>query len=328
MPEISKSPDVVSTSHVEAIQRPLCPEQLYRYCSVYLFAGLGILLRIVIAESSSSIATARFFGSSYFIPNLLGCFCLGFLSQIATIKGLKRIVSPCLTSGFCGSLTTLSSWQLHVVSELLLKGYVFDAFINTIACCSAFYAMYGLGRHAFDATSLKHDSISDLPANTLRIYTHTTTTLTVLVALILVIILGVGGGGSGRPHILCALLGSLGALCRYKLSTYNPKGANVLFPYKYTLLANISGCIIIFIVNGFAPVDLQVIGQGYIWNDIMYAVVVGFCGSLTTVSSFIGELYKLNDTKTIRDRRNLYVYGITTFFSSQVLGCLILFSRT
>ena len=113
MPEISKSPDVVPTSHVEATQRPLCPEQLYRYCSVYLFAGLGILLRIVIAESSSSIGTARFFGSSYFIPNLLGCFCLGFLSQIATIKGLRRIVSPCLTSGFCGSLTTLSSWQLR-----------------------------------------------------------------------------------------------------------------------------------------------------------------------------------------------------------------------
>ena len=82
MLEISKSPDVVSTSHVEAIQRPLCPEQVYRYCSVYLFAGLGILLRIVIAESSSSIGTARFFGSSYFIPNLLGCFAWDFCLKL------------------------------------------------------------------------------------------------------------------------------------------------------------------------------------------------------------------------------------------------------
>ena len=180
----------------------------------------------------------------------------------------------------------------------------------------------------FDATRLKRVSISNLPENTLRIYTYTTTTLTGLVALTLVIILALGGGGSGRPHILCALLGSLGALCRYKLSTYNARAANGLFPYKYTLLANICGCIIIFIVNGFAQVDIEVIGQGYIWNDIMYAVVVGFCGSLTTVSSFIGEVYKLNDTKTIRDRRNLYVYVIITFFLSQVIGCLILFSRT
>ena len=113
MVELSKSHVNVPTSHVDVVHRPQCHEQVHIYCSVYLFAGLGILLRIVIAESSSSTGTARFFGSSYFIPNLLGCFCLGFLSQMATIKGLRRIVSPCLTSGFCGSLTTLSSWQLR-----------------------------------------------------------------------------------------------------------------------------------------------------------------------------------------------------------------------
>ena len=253
-------------------------------------------------------------------------FFLGYLSQLATIKGLKEIVSPCLTSGFCGSLTTLSSWQLHVVSKLLLKGFIFDAFVNTIVCCSVFYAMFGLGRHAFDATSLKRDSIANLPANMSPIYTRTITTITVLVALTLVIILGVSGGRSGRPQILCALLGSFGALCRYKLSVYNVTAANFVFPYKYTLLANICGCSIIFIVNGFAQADLEAIGQGYLWNDLMYAVAVGFCGSLTTVSSFIGELHKLNDTKTIRDRKRLYTYLITTFFLSQVLGCSILFA--
>ena len=119
------------------------------------------------------------------------------------------------------------------VSELLLRGYVFDAFINTITCCSAFYAMFGLGRHMFDATRLKRDSISFARKYTKNLLYHN----------------NADRFGSPYPcdyssfrwrwvvgHIYFVLYWVVFAFVDINY-TYNARAAMVYF-YKYTLLAN------------------------------------------------------------------------------------------
>lgn len=304
-------------------------QSLYTYTSIYLFANVGIALRILVSHMCDAPATSPtfiYFGTSYFVQNILGTFLLGVLSHMK--KG-KQFVSPSITTGFCGSLTTYSSWQLYVITQYILKNnnyQTFDIISNFIVCHCVFYLTFVFGRHMGDWL-IDRNIICPLPttaSNSFRWYQYfiiiTTCCLFVLLLVLLFFV-----ENMTRPYILCCVLGSFGALVRYKLCLYNIGAAyKYKFRYMYTFIVNVLGSMLIFIVYVFLKQHVHAIGTGVLWIDILYSIQIGFCGSLTTVSTFMNELHNLNSTGTLNDRGYMYKYLFATFFVAHFFGWAIL----
>ena len=84
-------------------------------------ASLGCMLRWWIKNLPSNIGHVPF--DSYF-PNICGCIVMGLMmtidfSTISNNKMFNSILRTSITTGFCGSLTTFSSWCLSASEELI-----------------------------------------------------------------------------------------------------------------------------------------------------------------------------------------------------------------
>ena len=102
-----------------------------------------------------------------------------------------------------------------------------------------------------------------------------------------------------------AILGALGSLFRF----WSSENLNGLLPYG-TLFSNLTGCFILGFILKF-PVNDS-------WKTI---IIVGFCGGLTTFSSFI---YQLQELWNGREWSNLSLY----FCLSLILGIVALILGT
>jgi len=104
-------------------------------------------------------------------------------------------------------------------------------------------------------------------------------------------ILIVFGGVSNRYIWLSCLFAPFGAFIRYVLGRYNAWSKCVRFPF-FTFLVNVVGSI------GLAFTAISIELRDYNANSdlagyVLKAFEVGFFGSLTTISTFVGELYAL-----------------------------------
>lgn len=93
-----------------------------------------------------------------------------------------------------------------------------------------------------------------------------------------------------RSLLLVGLGGAIGSMLRYLISIYFTRFNSVDFPWA-TFSANILGCFIIGIVL------TQSYKNDLIGNDIRLLLAVGFCGGLTTFSSFAVENITLINNK-------------------------------
>lgn len=76
-----------------------------------IFGVLGILSRYSI---DVALKKFHFFPLSTLIVNILGCFILGFLSIALQDKVSDQMLNA-LTIGFCGGLTTFSTFAFQVI---------------------------------------------------------------------------------------------------------------------------------------------------------------------------------------------------------------------
>ena len=107
---------------------------------------------------------------------------------------------------------------------------------------------------------------------------------------------------------LVALGGSIGSCLRYLVSLWSADRFGADFPFG-TLLVNIVGC---FIIGAF----LTAATDKYIFDpNLRFLVVVGFCGGLTTFSSFGYETLKLLEGAG-------YHYAMLNIAANVVLGLL------
>ena len=85
---------------------------------------------------------------------------------------------------------------------------------------------------------------------------------------------------------LVALGGAIGSCMRYLISVWSAEYVGAGFPYG-TLLANVIGS---FIIGAF----MAAMAERFIMNlNLRFLVVIGFCGGLTTFSSFSYETMNL-----------------------------------
>lgn len=98
---------------------------------VFLGGGLGCVARYLI-----SVFTNRYFVHTYpvhtLFANIIGSFIAGFLFFLCIKKvSLCETVKPLLIIGFCGGLTTFSTFSLEVVN-MFKEGYFGEAFLYAV----------------------------------------------------------------------------------------------------------------------------------------------------------------------------------------------------
>ena len=112
-------------------------------CAITVCSYLGVFLRVIITLQLKTnaltdevpIVYKHFLHNSHFAPNLLGCF---IIAVLFTLKRRILALVPMalysgMTTGFCGSLTTFSSWAYSIGQDILRAGA--SASITLMVCC-------------------------------------------------------------------------------------------------------------------------------------------------------------------------------------------------
>ena len=112
-------------------------------CAITVCSYLGVFLRVIITLQLKTnaltdevpIVYKHFLHNSHFAPNLLGCF---IMAVLFTLKRRILALVPMalysgMTTGFCGSLTTFSSWAYSIGQDILRAGA--SASITLMVCC-------------------------------------------------------------------------------------------------------------------------------------------------------------------------------------------------
>lgn len=133
---------------------------------------------------------------------------------------------------------------------------------------------------------------------------------------------------SARELLLACIIAPLGAWLRYLLGFNNKNTPS--FPV-YTYLANMIGSVISILIYALLSKALpagdlgKLGGRPAMLQEWLLAISLGFCGTFTTVSSFVHEVHVLWRERTLVDA---YTYTLTTLVSIHAicLGFLLPFA--
>lgn len=246
------------------------------------------------------------------------------MKQIALHSGI--------TSGFCGSFSTFSSMMIEIFfktidlvnnDQLPNDGYRVMEFFGTIIVhvgiplfghlCGSHFALL------FDYLITPRIK-GVLRYTTIRIVEFACVFIgvaAIIANLVLTCTLPIDNWYK-QKYSFAILMGAFGALMRFKLSILN----GIIRPWfpLGTLIANISGVLLISICE-LLLLGLDSKGSQLITNSTDLFIIKGFAsgwaGSLTTISSFINELYNLDYPMY------QHVYFWSTFIPSLIIIILI-----
>ncbi|KAK2466260.1 hypothetical protein APHAL10511_001902 [Amanita phalloides] len=291
----------------ETLERPPDEHQGIPKVKVYAPLSFPVLALIMPGAVFGTLARlgltalATYDGASVFplaYAQAVGCLVMGVALRLR--RPLGQFHSPlytALTTGFCGSLTTFSSWQFEVWSAWTNAdnsrrgglGNAVDGIGLTVYTLSICAAAFLFGQHVISLLLATFGQFGTVQAPS-RFVRHTLVILSVLTyagtfpAYFLM-------SSRFRSQATAALLFSYpGALTRYLLAIQLNLRIKA-FPLG-TFTANVLGTALvgIFHVLQNKPVDPLTPTA----CRTMQGLIDGYCGCLTTISTFIAELYELN----------------------------------
>lgn len=280
----------------------LWSRNIYICLGIALFGVLGAFCRqmmtllskwLVRDEKSDSFLGAVDHGS--FLANSLACFLYSYLSVIFKTKSdpnseFHQVILKFFIIGYCGCLSTFSAWIVNATELLVIDGDTMTAIARLLLEVPVLLSIFAFGSHIAWA-------VQQGPG----------LTLIPLVMIGFLPILGIAVASAfalWQPidgDALVFLFAPCGALLRYALSMFNdPK--SVMF--MGTFAANSIGTFI-------AAVPLLVPS---LWAS---RASVYFCGSLTTISSFINEIAS-------SDIRKQYIYASLSIAINVAIASIVL----
>jgi CrcB protein len=277
----------------------------------------------------------------------VGCLVMGW--SVANRKAFERWYPPmyiALGTGFCGSVTTFSTWILHIFQAFGdQKHYnrhglhnVMDALTQTGATLGMSLISVSAGMALADFLPVQ-PLLHQLEKNTThkfwkrktgkrpRVddivpYTLAPDLWSIFVGILFWAASAIlcGTYAPFREVTFAIVLAPFGAILRWYLSRLNSAKRSKLFPYwpLGTLAANLLATLVIagvFVAQNVGRVSGVGGGGAYSVNGChaLYGVQEGFCGCLSTISTFAVEL------QNIKPRRRAIGYAV----GSWVVGVLI-----
>jgi fluoride ion exporter CrcB/FEX len=124
---------------------------------------------------------------------------------------------------------------------------------------------------------------------------------------------------TSRTMFYSACLAPFGALLRWNLSVFNGKlSGDLSWIPAGTLIANVSGSVISIVM---IALELNMAADGFWTVGTLRAIKVGFCGCLTTVSSFVSEVNTLMRKKP--NHYQAYLYILMSLLTSFVVASAV-----
>lgn len=139
----------VSDAQPPAPQKINIPFSVWGATGVSACLGAWTRYQLSLMLTAASTGTLDIWHKSYFLPNVLGCIVLGCFTHMDKMHKMSSIILTTVSVGFCGSLTTFSSW-MQDVSLNLARGNVDTALFLIAASLSIYVSAYNLGKHSFE----------------------------------------------------------------------------------------------------------------------------------------------------------------------------------
>ncbi|KAI8969968.1 CrcB-like protein-domain-containing protein [Mycotypha africana] len=299
------------------------------------FSIAGVLIRLAL-QRLETFPGAPVFALVY--AQWIGCFIMGMAGKLKSPISLwYQPCHPGITTGLCGSITTFSSWQLGIFQEFAnFNAYPHTRGKNILAAISEFVvtlamSLNGLkfGQHVGEWLTgilnshptrcfgrqeenkmMSEEKIVPKGWSVRSLTRKDYCTILFGIACWIGVILAAIFTENQKELALACVFAPVGALLRWMLSFVNKK--NVTFPLG-TYIANIFGTAVLaaLILSRSGP-QLTPISC-----NVVEALGDGFCGCLTTISTFMVEL-------TTLPRRHSYIYGILSVVVGQCFMFVIL----
>lgn len=114
--------------------------------SIFFGGGIGALIRYLISLNMSKYLEINLPIATFFV-NIIGCFVIGFLYILFIEKiEFNSAVKLALTVGFCGGLTTFSTFSLELF-EMVGNHQFFQAFTYVILSVMIGLLMTAIGAY-------------------------------------------------------------------------------------------------------------------------------------------------------------------------------------
>ncbi|SCU78759.1 LANO_0A03906g1_1 [Lachancea nothofagi CBS 11611] len=267
--------------------------------------------------------------------NLAACFIMGLMQTMFHYKVFNPLMFTAITTGYCGALSSYSSLIveifIHAANQTSSTAHAFPnraygimEFLAVllvqilVSMCSHIFGLYVAKEFATYFENFETKELSLAARRTHRIFTIIGKVVLVisLPVLIIQIVLAAVYNNSSRYWTLSAIFAFPGTMLRYILSKQlNSKIKH--FPLG-TFTANVLGTLLLAIFTLLTRGKRQD-GSAIIQSSTTDAVVIalgnGFCGCLTTVSTFINECHRL----PLRNTMIYYFFSIFVSFSLVVV---------
>jgi len=282
-------PNIENSKPAPTLFGPKLAKHLQTHAYLTIFSIFGTLARLGLT-ALTTYPGAPLGAGTVIWPNFAGSAVMGFLVEDARLVGAKRTTLPLftgLTTGFCGSFTSFSSFELDMFRFVAGGRSGGNDFMAAAAYAIATLAL-SLGGLQFGA-HVSHASrrvLRPLPERGLRALDWIAVPLA-LACWVAAVVMAVEIPRWRSDALWACALSPPGVYARFWISrTLNPKFRS--FPVG-TFMCNIGGTLV---VAGMS------IGMGRSWDvdacGALRGVASGFCGCLTTVSTFVVEVRGLS----------------------------------
>ncbi|KAL4252569.1 fluoride channel Fluc/FEX family protein [Abortiporus biennis] len=335
---LARHESIIDASSLASIDRPPSDETKLPYTKIYHPYSFHVLALLAPASIFGVLARLGIqalvgYDEKSIFPlawvQSMGCLCMGFALGIK--EPLGQFYGPlytALTTGFCGSLTTFSGWQFDIFQSWLNPTHanrdwlrdVIDGLSKSLFTLALSLSSVSFGAHLASLLlrSSKSRSIrlfsTVLPSNPPSKIIRYSLSIIALLSYLATIPIYFKLSPSFRHQATSSLLFSYpGTLSRYLLSI-NLNPLLKAFPLG-TFTANSCGTALLGIFH--VCLGLGIVQVSSNACDVLQGLADGYCGCLTTVSTFAAEVDALEDWKAWR-------YVILSWVTAQLLLLVIL----